>query len=514
MRDTKSRLLPVRNSAKPMAQGTSSSKAWRGPGLVAAAGLLFGAAGLAGCGGPSQPVATPSGDTADYPSGPYPSVDMSSVTACDWLVGQNPQATPVPSGWIDLQAGYWSFSMSINFPVGTTVKIQGQYPNARLFSFDVGEGIGAVVDYREDYRIAPYTGSQSPYTGPTSYNPSIAPGGTYTAYLVFGPKPAQSAKNTLYVDTSTFPSTTKSVITILRIYNAPPTMPIADSGGYPLPTLTVETAQGEIPIASFSPGTASCQNTSNQENAISTAATEALNLLYSTPQAPNPIPPLPLPTQPSFYIYRPASNDLSANLTINADIQYGFWEIHQTSGDLVYIRGQAPTYVTQNGVGAQTYSTDSDANVRHWALCTNGIGPILDGLSASLTTAIELANSQTFACVEDYTATIDSDGYFNILISIPGKQPAAALLAQGYDWLTYGNTNIGVPIYRQVVPSADYSQAMANVSDNIVLLPQLISQVMGNYMPQSTYCGSSVFANHVQAGESHAQVFAACQAGQ
>ena len=475
---------------------------------------VLGAAGLAACGGPSQPVDAPSGDSADYPSGPFPSVDMSSVTACDWVLGQNPQATAYPSGWIDLQAGYWSFSMSTSFPVGTTVRIQGQYPNVRFFSFNVGQGIGEVVDYREDYRIAPFSGSQSPFTGPTTYDSSIAPGGTYTAYLVFGPKPAQSAKNTMYVDTSTFPSTVKSVVTILRLYNAPPSQPIADTGGYPLPTLTVETAQGDIPISSFKPGTTSCQNSNNLAMSISTAATAALNALYSVPQAPNPIPPLPAPAAPAFYIYRPTDSSVSANLTINADIQYGFWEIRQTPGDLVYIRALAPGYVTQPGVGAQPLSSDSNAQLRHWALCTNGIGPIVNGLSASFKTALELANSQTFGCVEDYTATIDSDGYFNVIISIPGKKPAASLLAQGYDWLTYGNTNIGLPIYRQLVPSPDYSQAMANVATSAALVQGLIAQVMGSYMPQITYCGGTVFANHVQAGNSHAQVFAACQAGQ
>ena len=483
--------------------------------LPAATALLMTAASLTGCGGPSQAVAVPTSDTADYPAGPFPSVDMSSVTACDWVVSQNPQATTVPSGWIDLQAGYWSFTLSTSFPVGTVVRIQGQYPNARFFSFNVEQGVGAVVDDRQDYRIAPFTGSQSPFTGPTSYDASIAPGGTYTVYLVFGPKPAQAAKNTMYVDTSTFPSGTKSVVTILRIYNAPPNQPIAESGGYPLPTLTVETAQGDIPIASFKPGSASCQRSNNMSTAIATAATEALNALYSVPQAPNPIPPLPVPAAPPFYIYRPANSDLGSNLTINADTQYGFWEIKQTPGDLVYLRALAPTYVTQPGVGAQPpYTNDNDANLRHWAVCTNGIGPIIDGLAANLTTAIELANSQTFACVEDYNASIDSDGYFNVIISIPGKKPAASLLSQGYDWLTYGNTNIGVPIYRQVLPTPDYSQAMANVSSNVVTLPQLVAQVMGSYMPQATYCGGTVFANHVQAGNSHAQVFAACQAGQ
>lgn len=481
---------------------------------VVAAVLLTGVAGLGGCGGPSQAVDTVTGDTADYPSGPYPSVDAASVTACDWVVGQNPQATQFPSGWIDLQAGYWSFNMSTTFPVGTVVRIEGQYPNARFFSFNVGQGVGTVVDYREDYRIAPYSGSQSPFTGPTSYDGSIAPGGTYTAYLVFGPKPARPAKNTMYADVASFPSSVTSVVTILRIYNAPPDLPIASSGGYPLPKLTVLTAQGEVPISSYKPGTAKCQAENALATSIATAATQALNALYATPQAPYPIPPQPVPAAPSFFIYRPKTDSLDSNLTINADIQYGFWVIHQTPGDLVYLRGRVPGYVTQPGVGAQPpYTSNNNAQLRHWAVCSNGIGPIVSGLG-SITTALEVANSQTFACVEDYSAAIDSDGYFNILISIPGKKPAAALLGRGFDWLTYGNTDIGLPIYRQLLPSPDYAQAMVNVPTSQALLPALIAEVMGAYMPQATYCGSSVFANHVLAGESHAQVFAACKAGQ
>lgn len=481
-----------------------------------AVGLLAGLTGLGGCGGSSSPVAgsaAASGDSDAYPSGPYPAVDTSSVTACGWVLGQNPQATDYPSGWIDLQAGYWSFSLSTSFPVGTTVRIQGQYPEARFFSFDVEEGVGEDVDYREDYRIAPYTGSQSPFSGPASYDASIAPGGTYTAYLVFGPKPAQSARNTMYVDTSTFPSGVKKVLVLLRIYNNPPSLPIASSGGYPLPTLTVLTAQGEMPISSFQPGTTSCVNTNNEEIAIATAFGEYLSQLYATPLAPDPIPPQPVPAAPPFYIYRPTDTSTGSNLTINADAQYGFWQLSQTLGDLVYLRALVPTYVTQPGVGAQPYSSDDNAQLRHWAVCSNGVGPLISGLGA-ITTLLALSNSGTYACVEDYNATIDRDGYFNVIISIPGKKPAASLLAQGYDWLTYGNTHIGVPIYRQMLPSPGYSQAMANVPNSAAYVAALSAQVLGSYMPQATYCGSTVFANHVGAGESHAQVFAACQAGQ
>ncbi|MDR3418316.1 MAG: hypothetical protein P4L83_19245 [Nevskia sp.] len=455
---------------------------------------------VAGCTG-SQPVAGSNGpapDSADYPSGPVPSIDMANLTACDWILANDPETTPVPSGWIDLKAGYWTFKMSKNFPVGIRVRIDGQYPNTRFFSIAAEEGIGTVVDSRADYRIAPLTDGTSPFVGQSTYDPTIAPGAPYKAYLVLGPKPAQSAKNAIYIDPTTLPSSTQDILVIMRMYNPPPGQAIAKAGNVPLPKLTVETAQGDVPLSSFKPGTASCQATFNSQAAISTLGTEIISAGEAKPQAPGPIPPQPVPAAPAFVIYRPSNTKLSANLTINPDVQYGYWTLSQTAGDLVYLRALVPGYVTQPGVGAQPHSTEDNAQVRHWAVCTNGS---------------KLVNSRTFACAEDYTASIDSDGYYNVLISIPGKKPAASLLAKGYDWLTYGQTTTDLPIYRQLVPSPDYGQAMANVSDDNVTNEGQIANVMGAYMPQATYCGSTVFATHVQNGESHAQVFAACQAG-
>ncbi|MDR3415804.1 MAG: hypothetical protein P4L83_06435 [Nevskia sp.] len=426
-------------------------------------------------------------------------MDPSVVRACDWILANDPQTSPVPSGWIDLQAGYWRFTMSTSFPVGTVLRIDGQYPNSRLFSFAVEQGLSAVVSSLTDFEIAPSAGSATPYSGPTTYDPSVAPGGKYTAYLVFGPKPAQPAPNTMYVDTSTFPTNDTDVVVIMRIYNAPPGQATAAAGNVPLPTLTVETAQGDVPLSSYKPGTPACKALNAAEGAFSTALTEKISAAQSTPKAPNPIPAMPVPAAPKFRLYRSVKQDQGLDLTLNPDAQYGTWYISQTKADLVYIRALAPTYVTQPGVGQQPHSTDSDAQVRHWAVCSNGSS---------------LLNSRTFQCVEDYTATIGSDGYFNIIISIPGKKPALTLLAQGYDWLTYGETNIDVPIYRQLRPSPDYAQAMANVADGDAASQDRIARVMGSYMPQITYCGGSVFAQHAQAGESRAQVFAACQAGQ
>src|SRR5918996_2257178 len=85
---------------------------------------------------------------------------------------------------LDTNAVYWASAYS-SIP-GSRIRIEGHYPHARYFSWNVYDAVGRPIDALHDAQLQPDPGSPS----------------TYTAFIEFGPKRANPAPNTLYTGSS------------------------------------------------------------------------------------------------------------------------------------------------------------------------------------------------------------------------------------------------------------------------------------------------------------------------
>ena len=422
--------------------------------------------------------------------GPLPAATQSVLPlitpfACDWSPGDGTPTSTTPAGamrwgWVDLAAGYWQIALGVSFPVGTHVRIDAQYPEARNFSWQLYDGQSQSVAYLPDYLIEPDPGSRSQFTGVNSVNTAIAPLGHYTLQVIFGAQPANPPANTIYVDASQF-TVGSPPIFVYRIYNAYAGISVAEHGGVPLPSVVEETAQGDVALASIQTPLRCDLGFGARDGERRIVATLADDF-FARPLRPNPIAATPVPAAPAFILF-PSSD--STDYFVNFETRYLYADFSQTAADLFLMRARAPSFATQSGAGA-------DPQLRHWSICQNSS-----------------STYETYACIEDQDAAIGSDGYFNIVVSVPTKKPPNATHSYGYDWLTYGTTNDGRLIFRYMLPSPDFTQSAFNVPNG-----GNAPAIMGDYFPETTYCANTVFARHTQAGESPAQVFKACVAGE
>ena len=427
-----------------------------------------------------------SGSTAPPPDAPDPpifSTAPKTEVACNWRVANGtPEANTPPGalrwGYLDLAAGYYQVILSPGFPVGTRFRFAGQYPAARNFSYQLYNGGSEELDELADYEVAPDAGSQSPFNGVNTVNTAIQPGGQYTAYLGYGAKPASPAANTIYVDPTQI-TIGSQVVLVYRVYNAFSGITVAQHGDVPLPTVYEETAQGDVPLASIDT-TLICDAGIGARDTERRSFSAASDVANSLPQSPGAIPAQPVPAAPVFLL-----RDSTSDILVNEDNRYMYAELSQTAGDLILMRVRAPSFATQAGAG-------SDPQLRHWSLCENA-----------------MLSAETYSCIEDQDATLDSGGFFNAVISVVSKRPANATAQYGFNWLAYGTTNVGFPIFRHMLPSPNFKQSAFDVPAGAT--PQ---SIMGDYFPVATYCSNAVFAEHTQAGETPASVFAGCQAGQ
>ncbi len=404
--------------------------------------------------------------------------------ACDWRPANGTPTASSPNGirygYIELAAGYYQVFLSPYFPVGTRFRIDGQYPKARNFSYQLYNGPNGGLGYLPDYKVRPNPGSQSPFNGVNTLDTAIAPGGHYSVYIVYGTAPATPAPNTLYVTAKNFSLGSQAVF-IYRIYNAFAGIGVIDHGGVPLPTVYKETSQGDVTLASLD-NKLVCDAGIGQRNARRVIRAQVSDFINANPQYPKPIAAMPVPPPPVFML-----RDNPTDVLVNSDNRYIYALLSQKPGDLVLMRAKAPTYATGPGAG-------SDPQLRHWSICQNAYVTV-----------------ETYACIEDTDATIDSGGFFNIVISVPAKRPANAVRAHGFDWLTYGTDQEAAPILRHMLASPHFTQSAFAVPQGQAAQAPLI---MGDYFPVATYCANSVFSAHTNAGQTPKQVFTACAAGQ
>src|SRR5687768_14326768 len=128
---------------------------------------------------------------------------------------------------VDTNAVYWGGTYAA-LP-GTRIRIEGDLPKARYMSWNLYDSAARPIDARSDVQLTPN------------------PGGGYTAFIEFGPRPAQPAPTTLYSGDA------RGGTFLYRVYV--PRRGEDAKGGVPLPQVSLEPAGG----SGGAPGIGACR---------------------------------------------------------------------------------------------------------------------------------------------------------------------------------------------------------------------------------------------------------------
>lgn len=105
--------------------------------------------------------------------------------------------------------------------------IHGQYPISRFMSLQI-DSAHSVLDFLIDINIAPDPGQNNPFLSGTD-------NGTFTAYVVFAPRPPLPAPNTMYAGTET------DITLAYRVYHTTdPEDPVGSAVNPPIPELWMD----------------------------------------------------------------------------------------------------------------------------------------------------------------------------------------------------------------------------------------------------------------------------------
>ena len=350
----------------------------------------------------------------------------------------------------EANATYWQASLPEVNAAGTVVRIDGRYSNARFSSLSLYNSSYQLLGTLSDYLLMPSMHGVDPFEGKTQRKPGVAYGGTFTAYVMFGTAPAQPAANTLYVAPQLGPygASLPSVQQLYLMYRVYVPQGGTASGDVPLPALSINGTP-------FSSQTDSlyCQNLTTDFGQ---------SLLYAVPLTPGQTA-LSAPANPAFTLYT-----ASGGVGVNGDNQYMYADATLPAGYLYIVRAKAPTHTDLSAV---------TADVRYWSICQN--------TESSL---------EVVACVGDFQALLDAEGYFNIVVTNDSSAPSYAL---GYSWMPFGPRSPATVIYRQLLAADGFAGASGGTT-------------MGSYTPQLAYCQVSKFQSLVAQSNTPRQVFEAC----
>jgi hypothetical protein len=391
---------------------------------------------------------------------PAHSMPSSPSVGCSWTLKLNGMHG-LNAGWPDNASSYW-YSQYATIP-GARVVIHGQYPAARFFTIDVYDAKANpdVPDFL-DATLQPDPGSRNPYTTPGVKGPQF-----YTAYVVFGPAPANPAPNTIYVADTVDGSPNPGGLMTLRVYL--PDDPTSDTGGVALPSMALQLPGGAVVPLQPCP--------TPDQLAIEPALRQAITQLGWPDQLPAATP-FPLAKNPPVWTATtnpdldnllgstaplpPGTPKTGVGLLTTPNNSYIATRISRQYGQVFVLHAKAPTSPdTQAGQWVGT-----PLQLRYWSVCE-----------------FSTTSGQTVACLADHQIVRDPDGYFTVVISDPADRPANAP-----NWLPVGGLYEGWPTLRQFLPDPTFKQAIENIAPGADL-----PTAMGVYYPVSGYCSTATF---------------------
>ena len=367
---------------------------------------------------------------------------------------------------VDTNAVYWASSYTA--VKGTRIRIEGQFPYSRYMSWNLYDPAGRPLAALTDEDIVPNRGSGNPFLPGAD---RFALPRDYTAFIEFGKPPKKPRRNTLYTGDS--PGGTFWY----RVYV--PDQGRDEKGGVPLPRVTLERTDGD----GGTPGLGEiCRNAQapflygvNETIANSPGIGDVTD---DGEGYPGRNPPnwrlfenfcgsavdILLDNETGEDMHDPASQHCGdgPGFFSNRDIAYVFTGTSRGFGELLVLRGRAPTFAdTRPGPPVMP----SGQHLRYWSFCQ-----------------YEPATQRVIDCRSDDRVTVGADGFYTIVVSTAEQRPANATADCGVSWLPWGPQTQGLLIYRHMLPNPSFAQAIQNVPE-----PGREREVMGDYYPEGRY---------------------------
>jgi hypothetical protein len=356
---------------------------------------------------------------------------------------------------LDTNAVYWASGYAA--VPGSRIRIEGDYPYARYISWNVYDALGRPIDALSDVQLEPDPGSSNPFLPGAD---RFALPRRYTAWIEFGPRPADPAPNTLYTGDS------PAGQFWYRVYV--PDARRDAKGGVPLPKVTLHGP---------APGVDACRET-------------------QAPYLPTPgAPALPDPTDdgdgypgrnpPNWRLFEnlcgsavdilldnedgeafhPQARERCGDgpgFFANRDIAYIFTGTSRGFGELLVLNGRAPTFADTRAGPA---TMPAGRQLRYFSLCQ-----------------YEPATQRVIDCASDDRVPVGPDGRYTVVVSTAEQRPANAGRECGVGWIAWGPQPQGLLIYRHMLADPSFAEAIQNVP-----APGAERAVMGEYYPEGEY---------------------------
>jgi hypothetical protein len=368
---------------------------------------------------------------------------------------------------VDPNAVYWGGTYAA-LP-GTRIRIEGQFPHARYTSWNLYDAAAEPIDALADVQLSPDPGSSNPFL--LGALRTVAKR-NYTAFIEVGPRPAQPAANTLYTGDS------RGGTFLLRVYV--PDRGSDAKGGVPLPKVTLEPAGG----TGGALGLDACRE-------LQAPYAQPLNdLIAGAPGLPDPTDDgngFPGRNPPRWRLFEnlcgsavdvmldnedgekfhPGARERCGDgpgFLSNRDIAYIFTGTSRGFGELLVLRGRAPTFAPTRS-GRRTMP--ARPQLRYWSFCQ-----------------YEPASQRVIACRSDDRVRVGPHGFYRIVVSTPHARPRNARASCGVTWLPWGPQTQGLLIYRHMLPRRSFRRAIQHVGQ-----PGNERRMMRRFYPRATYLG-------------------------
>jgi hypothetical protein len=354
----------------------------------------------------------------------------------------------------DTNVTYWV--MPVDLSHWKTMVIDGQYPDARFFSFTSYAANGSLLDSIFDEDIVPDSGSTNPFAPPGAET-----AGNYT--VAIGANPGLG--NVLGTSNSSF------VFIVYRVYL--PDQSKDRTGGVGVPTVTLTDFSGnsrKLKPCPFADAETSLGNLILLlEAAGETNAVKYLDQILMLAQQP-PLgtcnPNQPSPATVSFSTTVPGANFFTNPQTTYFQTP----NLCYQPGQILVIRGQAPVFPnTYLGGSVFDPAFDDAIQVRYWSMCNN----------------VGVAPSPVVACAADALTALTGHGttageqsrFYTYVVSNDPAPPS--WLPPGVTWLPWGPTNFPITlIFRELLPENGF-------------MPR-----SDDYVPMGVFCNQQEFTEN------------------
>lgn len=411
-----------------------------------------------------SPLTVTVADTLDSLAVPTDALEV----GCDWILAYDAdQPERGNFAFPETNVRYWVAIVSDTVPAGARLRAAGRFPDARYSAFHVHDGNLFVHDAISDNQIGADAGQVNRNLSNTRRDDTLQAGGSYVAYArINAAKPAVPESNTVYrpAPAAQDGQVKRRTVLAYRTYLAEGDR----TGGEGLPTLTLETPDGERPLP----------------HAADAAVCRAISDGLATPPSSLPVslvPPLIPAQQPVFEIFDGAViNAVGLGVGFNPHNGFMSAKVDRDYADTILVRGKMPTFTTQDDVTVTP-------QVRYWSLCQNG------------------ANStRVISCLADHDVPLDDEGYYTIVVGQTDGRPAS--LPEAFGWMPYGPEKVGGLLVRELLADPDFEQAIVNSARATAAADR------GPFMPVLTYCDSAVLRLANLSGLSPAATYARCVA--